>query len=204
MLVSTQKQMPDCTRHYSGNFCKSRAQSAETVTLLFFRGPQTCKSSQLFPCVIAKQSTSLMLLFTLIWLHLTDESAFLMGDVTHIPQTAASHQRTPSKQRNVATDMLREDPRDSFYRGERGLDCESLLHAFPLRYKFSYVLPLNSEKCNIRALCLFPVPLMNNKFLQGVLPDCTYKPSYIIKDFPLTRYQGLQFVCIYVFIHYFI
>ncbi|XP_034542537.1 beta-1,4-N-acetylgalactosaminyltransferase 3 [Notolabrus celidotus] len=83
-----------------------------------------------------------------------DESALLMSDVAHIPQTAASHQRTPMKQRGFDVDMMREDPRDSLYK----------------------------------------VPLMNSKFLQGVLPDCLYKPSYIIKDFPLTRYQGLQFV----------
>uniref|UniRef100_UPI0037E7DCCE beta-1,4-N-acetylgalactosaminyltransferase 3 isoform X2 n=1 Tax=Semicossyphus pulcher TaxID=241346 RepID=UPI0037E7DCCE len=83
-----------------------------------------------------------------------DESALLMSDVAHIPQTAASHQRTPTEQHSIAADMLREDLRDTF----------------------------------------FKVPLINNEFLQGVLPDCSYKPSYIIKDFPLLRYQGLQFV----------
>ncbi|XP_061917200.1 N-acetyl-beta-glucosaminyl-glycoprotein 4-beta-N-acetylgalactosaminyltransferase 1 isoform X1 [Entelurus aequoreus] len=41
---------------------------------------------------------------------------------------------------------------------------------------------------------LHQVPLMEEELLQGVLPDCLYKPSYTIKDFPLTRYQGLQFV----------
>lgn len=41
---------------------------------------------------------------------------------------------------------------------------------------------------------LFAVRMLNSKFLQGVLPDCSYKPSYTIKDFPLLRYQGLQFV----------
>lgn len=41
----------------------------------------------------------------------------------------------------------------------------------------------------------FPVHLINGKFLQGILPDCTYNPTYTIKDFPLLRYQGLQFVC---------
>ncbi|MEQ2299421.1 hypothetical protein AMECASPLE_014976, partial [Ameca splendens] len=41
---------------------------------------------------------------------------------------------------------------------------------------------------------LYQVHLINRKFLQGVLPDCTYSPTYTIKDFPLSRYQGLQFV----------
>ncbi|XP_028306540.1 beta-1,4-N-acetylgalactosaminyltransferase 3 isoform X2 [Gouania willdenowi] len=40
----------------------------------------------------------------------------------------------------------------------------------------------------------FQVPLINSQLLKGVLPDCSYNPSYTIKDFPLTRYQGLQFV----------
>uniref|UniRef100_A0A3Q0T055 Hexosyltransferase n=1 Tax=Amphilophus citrinellus TaxID=61819 RepID=A0A3Q0T055_AMPCI len=80
----------------------------------------------------------------------TDESALSMNDVSHIPQTAASHWHTPTKQRSAEADMLIEDRRDSFYKGY--------------------------------------------KFLQGVLPDCAYKPSYTIKDLPLLRYQGLQFV----------
>ncbi|XP_060891275.1 beta-1,4-N-acetylgalactosaminyltransferase 3 isoform X1 [Labrus mixtus] len=83
-----------------------------------------------------------------------DESALLMSDIAHIPQTDASHQRSPAKQSSVAADMLREDLRDTLYK----------------------------------------VPLMNSKLLQGVLPDCSYNPSYTIKDFPLMRYQGLQFV----------
>uniref|UniRef100_A0A7N6F998 Beta-1,4-N-acetylgalactosaminyltransferase n=1 Tax=Anabas testudineus TaxID=64144 RepID=A0A7N6F998_ANATE len=82
-----------------------------------------------------------------------NDSALLMSDVVHIPQTAASHQHTLTKQHNVAADILKEDRRDTFYRGERRLF-----------------------------------------FLQRVLPDCSYQPSYTIKDFPLVRYQGLQFV----------
>lgn len=53
------------------------------------------------------------------WFHPTDESAFLMSDVSHIPQTAASHQLAPTKQLSAEADMLREDPRDELYRGER-------------------------------------------------------------------------------------
>ncbi|XP_036006090.1 beta-1,4-N-acetylgalactosaminyltransferase 3 [Fundulus heteroclitus] len=41
---------------------------------------------------------------------------------------------------------------------------------------------------------LHQVHLINGKFLQGLLPDCNYNPTYTIKDFPLLRYQGLQFV----------
>ncbi|XP_014900253.1 beta-1,4-N-acetylgalactosaminyltransferase 3 isoform X2 [Poecilia latipinna] len=83
-----------------------------------------------------------------------DESDLRMSYVTHIPQTAASHEHTSSKQRRAAVDMLREDPRDTLYQ----------------------------------------VHLINSKFLQGILPDCTYNPTYTIKDYPLLRYQGLQFV----------
>nr|XP_046206075.1 beta-1,4-N-acetylgalactosaminyltransferase 3-like isoform X2 [Oncorhynchus gorbuscha] len=90
----------------------------------------------------------------------SNESALRMSDITHVPQTAASHTRSPSNQSDnqlsnqPAADMLRVDPRDTLYQ----------------------------------------IPALDSRFLQGVLPDCSYKPSYIIKGFPLLRYQGLQFV----------
>ncbi|XP_030281773.1 beta-1,4-N-acetylgalactosaminyltransferase 3-like isoform X1 [Sparus aurata] len=44
------------------------------------------------------------------------ESGLLPSDVSTIPQTAASHHHIPSKQPGATADMLREEPRDTFYR----------------------------------------------------------------------------------------
>ncbi|XP_067855752.1 beta-1,4-N-acetylgalactosaminyltransferase 3 isoform X2 [Heptranchias perlo] len=40
----------------------------------------------------------------------------------------------------------------------------------------------------------FQLPLIDESRVHQVLPECVYRPSYIIKGFPLLRYQGLQFV----------
>ncbi|XP_032441099.1 LOW QUALITY PROTEIN: N-acetyl-beta-glucosaminyl-glycoprotein 4-beta-N-acetylgalactosaminyltransferase 1 [Xiphophorus hellerii] len=94
----------------------------------------------------------------------TDESSLKMNSVDHIPQTLASHIHLPAEFRpqglegDIITphgaDMLRPDPRDTFY----------------------------------------STPMIDHTRLQNVLPACLYSPTYVVKDFPIARYQGLQFV----------
>ncbi len=36
--------------------------------------------------------------------------------------------------------------------------------------------------------------MIDQSRLENVLPSCVYSPTYVVKDFPIARYQGLQFV----------
>ncbi|TWW75612.1 N-acetyl-beta-glucosaminyl-glycoprotein 4-beta-N-acetylgalactosaminyltransferase 1 [Takifugu flavidus] len=40
----------------------------------------------------------------------------------------------------------------------------------------------------------FNTPMIHPSRLENVLPACLYSPTYVVKDFPIARYQGLQFV----------
>uniref|UniRef100_A0A667WSX0 Hexosyltransferase n=1 Tax=Myripristis murdjan TaxID=586833 RepID=A0A667WSX0_9TELE len=40
----------------------------------------------------------------------------------------------------------------------------------------------------------FYTPMIDPARLENVLPACLYSPTYVVKDFPIARYQGLQFV----------
>ncbi|XP_066512610.1 N-acetyl-beta-glucosaminyl-glycoprotein 4-beta-N-acetylgalactosaminyltransferase 1-like [Hoplias malabaricus] len=40
----------------------------------------------------------------------------------------------------------------------------------------------------------YKIPMIDESRLEKVLPSCLYSPTYIVKDFPIARYQGLQFV----------
>lgn len=65
-----------------------------------------------------------------------DESSVKAGDVSHIPQTAASHVAPPnsySKAPPHGADMLRSDPRDSFHKSKKlsfhsQSNCKTFIH----------------------------------------------------------------------------
>uniref|UniRef100_A0A674DNX8 Beta-1,4-N-acetylgalactosaminyltransferase n=1 Tax=Salmo trutta TaxID=8032 RepID=A0A674DNX8_SALTR len=40
----------------------------------------------------------------------------------------------------------------------------------------------------------YSTPMIQASRLENVLPACLYSPTYVVKDFPIARYQGLQFV----------
>ncbi|NWX30853.1 B4GN4 acetylgalactosaminyltransferase, partial [Notiomystis cincta] len=87
----------------------------------------------------------------------TDESSLKMNHVEHIPQTLASHSGShlwEAQQDKHGADMLKADPRDTF----------------------------------------FLTPAIEASRVENVLVPCAYSPTYVVKDFPIARYQGLQFV----------
>ncbi|XP_006019269.1 N-acetyl-beta-glucosaminyl-glycoprotein 4-beta-N-acetylgalactosaminyltransferase 1 [Alligator sinensis] len=87
----------------------------------------------------------------------TDESTLKMNQVDHIPQSHASHTGSyfwETQRDEHGADMLRSDPRDTF----------------------------------------FLTPQIEASRVENVLVPCAYSPTYVVKDFPIARYQGLQFV----------
>lgn len=94
----------------------------------------------------------------------TDESNLKMNSVDHIPQTLASHIRLPE-----------ESQPQSLEGGSVTQHGADMLKPDPRDTFYS-------------------TPMIDPSRLENVLPACLYSPTYVVKDFPIARYQGLQFV----------
>ncbi|XP_029951387.1 N-acetyl-beta-glucosaminyl-glycoprotein 4-beta-N-acetylgalactosaminyltransferase 1 [Salarias fasciatus] len=94
----------------------------------------------------------------------TDESNLKMNSVDHIPQTLASHVRLPEDSRPPGVEARR-----------LSLHGADMLKPDPRDTFYS-------------------TPMIDPSRLENVLPACLYSPTYVVKDFPIARYQGLQFV----------
>lgn len=44
--------------------------------------------------------------------------------------------------------------------------------------------------------CFSSAPAIEASRVENVLVPCAYSPTYVVKDFPIARYQGLQFVSV--------
>ncbi|KAG8563884.1 hypothetical protein GDO81_016231 [Engystomops pustulosus] len=84
----------------------------------------------------------------------TDETSYKMNEISHIPQTLSSVIDHRTTRDEPTVDILRQDPRDTFYM----------------------------------------TPMIEQSKVENVLVPCAYNPTYVVKDFPIARYQGLQFV----------
>ncbi|XP_053175151.1 N-acetyl-beta-glucosaminyl-glycoprotein 4-beta-N-acetylgalactosaminyltransferase 1 [Scomber japonicus] len=94
----------------------------------------------------------------------TDESNLKMNSVDHIPQTLASHIRLPEESQ------------------PQGLNGGSIM-----RHGADMLKPDPRDT-------FYSTPMIDPSRLENVLPACLYSPTYVVKDFPIARYQGLQFV----------
>ncbi|CAB1434549.1 unnamed protein product, partial [Pleuronectes platessa] len=94
----------------------------------------------------------------------TDESILKMNSVDHIPQTLASHIRLPEESQ------------------PRGLE-----EGRAMQHGADMLKPDPRDT-------FYSIPMINPSRLENVLPACLYSPTYVVKDFPIARYQGLQFV----------
>ncbi|XP_047452410.1 N-acetyl-beta-glucosaminyl-glycoprotein 4-beta-N-acetylgalactosaminyltransferase 1 [Mugil cephalus] len=93
-----------------------------------------------------------------------DESSLKMNSVDHIPQTLASHIRLPGEFQP---------------QGPEG----------------GGILPHGADMLKPDPRDTFySTPMIDPARLENVLPACLYSPTYVVKDFPIARYQGLQFV----------
>ncbi|KAJ4937667.1 hypothetical protein JOQ06_002299 [Pogonophryne albipinna] len=93
-----------------------------------------------------------------------NESNLKMNAVDHIPQTLASHIRLPEE-----------------------FHPQALEGGGVLQHGADMLKPDPRDT-------FYSIPMIDPSRLENVLPACLYSPTYVVKDFPIARYQGLQFV----------
>uniref|UniRef100_A0A672LBT4 Hexosyltransferase n=1 Tax=Sinocyclocheilus grahami TaxID=75366 RepID=A0A672LBT4_SINGR len=90
----------------------------------------------------------------------------------------------------------------SLYTDESSLKMNSVRHIPQTLASHSLALQVNYRTETHTADMLKPdprdtyykIPMIDQSRLENVLPSCVYSPTYVVKDFPIARYQGLQFV----------
>uniref|UniRef100_A0A673K3Q1 Beta-1,4-N-acetylgalactosaminyltransferase n=1 Tax=Sinocyclocheilus rhinocerous TaxID=307959 RepID=A0A673K3Q1_9TELE len=90
----------------------------------------------------------------------------------------------------------------SLYTDESSLKMNSVCHIPQTLASHSLALQVNHRTETHTADMLKPdprdtyykIPMIDQSRLGNVLPSCVYSPTYMVKDFPIARYQGLQFV----------
>ncbi|XP_030646469.1 N-acetyl-beta-glucosaminyl-glycoprotein 4-beta-N-acetylgalactosaminyltransferase 1 [Chanos chanos] len=90
----------------------------------------------------------------------------------------------------------------SLYADESSLKMNSVDHIPQSLASHSYI-PVEVQATNQHGADMlkpdprdtfFNTPMIDPARLENVLPACLYAPTYVVKDFPIARYQGLQFV----------
>ncbi|KAM6960515.1 N-acetyl-beta-glucosaminyl-glycoprotein 4-beta-N-acetylgalactosaminyltransferase 1 [Aplochiton taeniatus] len=110
----------------------------------------------------------------------TDESSLKMNSVDHIPQTLASHTWPPAEpQAKGQGPGMGQGTGQGM--GQRAYGPAGSQHGADM---------LKPDPRDT----FYSTPMIAPSRLENVLPACLYSPTYVVKDFPIARYQGLQFV----------
>ena len=63
-------------------------------------------------------------------------------------------------------------------------------------YEVGWATGVAGHELGLSRGCFSPAPAIEASRVENVLVPCAYSPTYVVKDFPIARYQGLQFVSV--------
>lgn len=63
-------------------------------------------------------------------------------------------------------------------------------------YKVGWAMGVVGHGLGLSRSCFSSAPAIEASRVENVLVPCAYSPTYVVKDFPIARYQGLQFVSV--------